>query len=98
MKSNVVRTLLDWALMASLVLSIVFLIQFFQRTRELRNLQGTLAVEAQKRQLNLALLNALATEASRYSERDPGMKQLLESIRPASAAATTNPTPQPVTR
>jgi hypothetical protein len=98
MKSNVVRTLLDWVLLASLVLSIVYLILFFQRPRELRNLQGTLTVEAQNRQTRMALLNALATEATRYSERHPGMKQLLESIRPASTAAVTNPTPQPVAR
>jgi hypothetical protein len=96
MKSNLFTTILNWVLVTSLVLSIVFCVQFFFRTRELRSQTALFQQEMARLQNNRSLLSALANEVMEYSKRDQGVIPVLETIgikpvKGASAGSTNRP-------
>ena len=91
MKSNLLTTLLSWALAVIVVLDAWFCIRFVLQTRELRNSQFQIA----RYQQTHAVLNRLISEVAEYSRRDPNVLPILESIGvkvqgPAGSAAATN--------
>ena len=84
MKSNLLKNVLDWVLATSVLLTVVFFVQFFFRTKELRTMNGTLQVEMQKYQNNHTILNALITDTIEYSRTHPdaNLSRILESVKP----------------
>ena len=76
MKNNLSTTVLTWLLATSVILSIVFCLQFVFRTRELRRLQGEVA----RYQTTHTMLNVLLNDLATYSRRDPGINPILESL------------------
>lgn len=89
MKNTLFTTVLTWLLATSVILSIVFCLQFVFRTRELRTLQGEMA----RYQNTHAMLNVLLNDLAAYSRRDPAINPILESLgirmgRTNPAAAT----------
>ena len=94
MKNSLLRNVLDWVLATSVLLTVIFAVQFYFRTTEYRTLTGTLQAEVQKYQNNHALLNLLVSETVEYSKThpDPNLTRSLESLKPATAsAAATKP-------
>ena len=93
MKNNLLTTILNWILAAGLILSAVFAVQHFFRTRDLRTQSATLQQEMQRFPSNRALLNALVNEVVEFSKRDQTILPVLETIglKPEVAAgANTN--------
>ena len=83
MKSNSLTAVLQGALAFSLLLSVIFFIQFYFKSHEIRTLQGQIILYQQNR----ARVNQLIAETIEYSKRNPEMAALLASagIKPNSA-------------
>lgn len=86
MKSNLLTTVLNWVLAASVILSIIFLWQFFSRTHDLRALQPQLQVEVAKYQAVHGSLNLLMNDLNEYSKRNKDILPILESVKPKPAS------------
>ncbi len=94
MRSNPLTTALTWILGTSVILSVIFSIQFLFRTRELRTLQGQLGqIQATQQRLN-QLLNDVAE----YGSHNPAIKPVLESAGLKVNGSPTAPTTKPATR
>jgi hypothetical protein len=92
MKSNSLSVIFGWLLATSLVLSMVFCLQFFFRSREMRRDQA----EMQRYQGTHQVLNVLLGDLVEYSKRDANMLPILESVgvkmnKAAGASATAKP-------
>jgi hypothetical protein len=97
MKSSLLKNVLDWVLATSVLLSIVFSVQFYFRTKELRTMNATLQAEMQKYQNNNGILSALINDTIEYSKAHPdaNLSRILESVKPVPAsgpATATKPT------
>jgi hypothetical protein len=91
MKSNTLTTILNCVLALSLLLSVIFCLQFIFLSREVRNISSQVSGINTYR----STLQALANECVAYSEKNHAIDPILESvgIKPKS-----NPTKQPGTR
>ncbi len=76
MKNSLFVTVLSWLLATSLILSIVFCLQFTFRTRDLRLFQAQIATYQQTHQV----LNILLQDLAAYSRQDPGINPILQSL------------------
>lgn len=100
MKNNLLTTILTWVLATSLILSMVFCIQFFFKTRELRQHQGDMARYQNTRQF----VNLLVNDTVEYAKRDQGVAPILEVIGikmtkvPPAAAGTAPATTKPAAK
>ena len=91
MKSNTLTTVLNGVLALSLLLSVVFCLQFIFASREVRNISSQIGnINAYRNNLQ-----ALANDCVAYSERYPEINPILESVglkmksaTPAKPAAT----------
>jgi uncharacterized membrane protein len=90
MKNNLLKNVLDWVLLTSVLLTVYFFVQFFFRTKELRTLNTTLQLEMQKYQNNHGILNLLINDTVEYSKTHPdaNLARILESVKPAPGPAT----------
>jgi hypothetical protein len=87
MKNNGTTTILNWALAISVVALAVFAVQYFFKTREVRNLQSKI-VEYQNKQ---QFLNSLIADCMEYSKRNPAIDPILEANNLKPKAAGTKP-------
>lgn len=85
MKNNLFTTVLGWLLATSVILSIVFCLQFIFRTREMRRLQA----QVSRYQNTHAVLNVLLNDVVDYSRHDHGIDPILRSL--GITIAPTNP-------
>ncbi len=76
MKSNSSTTGLTVALAISLILSVIFCMQFMFRTRELRALSGQIATINGYRNG----IQQLAADCLQYSEKNPAINPVLEAV------------------
>ena len=76
MKNNLLRTVLEWALITSLLLSVYFFVNYYFKSKQQRVFAG----EVQRYQNNHALLQILANEAAVYSRHDPSILPILEIV------------------
>lgn len=76
MKNSVSTTVLKGLLLVSLVLSVLFCLQYIMVTREARSLGGQMA------NINLFrnTLQALANDCLAYSQTNPAINPILESV------------------
>lgn len=88
MKNNGTTTIMNWALAVVVVLLAVFAVQYFFKTREVRNLQSRI-VEYQNKQ---QFLNNLIADCMEYSKRNPAIDPILEANNIKPKAAGTKPT------
>ncbi|MCU0783098.1 MAG: hypothetical protein MUF81_03440 [Verrucomicrobia bacterium] len=90
MKSNTLTTILNGVLAFSLLLSVIFCLQFIFLTREVR------AIGAQLTGINTyrSTMQALANDCVAYSEKNPAINPILESVGMKPKAV---PTKQPGT-
>jgi hypothetical protein len=80
MKSNLLKTVFDWVLVTSLLLSVLFFVQFFNRTRSLRTMQMSLQAELAQFQNTRTFLNMVVGDVMEYSKSHPDIDPILESI------------------
>jgi len=80
MKSNLLRTILEWALATSVLLSVFFLMKYFNQTHETRIIQGQMQPLIAASQNNHAVLGRLIQDSLEYGKRDPSIDSVLQSI------------------
>jgi hypothetical protein len=89
MKSNMANMVLTVLLAISLLLSVVFCLQFMFRVREYRSLTGQInGINAYR-----GGIQQLAAECLKYSEKNPAINPILEAVglKPKTAPAGTKP-------
>lgn len=89
MKSNLANMVLTVLLAVSLLLSVVFCLQFMFRIREYRSITGQISgINAYR-----TSVQQLAAECLQYSEKNSAINPLLESVglKPKTAPAGTRP-------
>ncbi|HLP75408.1 MAG TPA: hypothetical protein VK327_00700 [Candidatus Paceibacterota bacterium] len=91
MKSNLLKNVLDWVLATGVLLSIIFFVQFYFRTKELRALNITVQTQMAKFQNTRQILQYLVTETEAYNKAHPdaNLARILEGVKPAPAPAAT---------
>jgi hypothetical protein len=95
MKSTLLRIFFEWALIASVLMTVAFFSCFYWKSRQLRACTAQLA-EAQARfQNNRTLMGLLVTECREYGKTNADMARLLNPAAPQSPAA---PAPAPVAK
>ena len=87
MKTNGTTTIINWALAVAVVALAIFAVQYFFKTREVRNLQSKI-VEYQNKQ---QFLNNLIAECVEYSKRNAAIDPILEANNIKPKAAGTKP-------
>jgi len=80
MKSNLLRTVLEWALATSVLLSVWFLMKYYNQTHEARIFQGQMQADNAVVQNNNAVMSRLIQESFEYSKRNPAIDPVLQSI------------------
>jgi hypothetical protein len=95
MKSNLLKNVLDWVVATGVLLSIIFFVQFFFKTKELRQLDGTYRQQAAQLQQNRQVLTLLMNATLEYNKAHPdaNLTRILESIKPAAAPAAAEQKP-----
>lgn len=94
MKSNLLKNVLDWVLATGVLLSIIFFVQFYFRTKELRALNITVQTQMAQLQNTRQILTLLVNETAEYNKAHPdaNLARILDSVKPAPApAAATKP-------
>lgn len=92
MKSNTITTVLNGALAVSLLLSVIFCLQFIFLSREARSISGQVnGINAYR-----AGIQALVNDCLAYAEKNAAMNPILESV--GMKTKTSPPTKQPGTR
>ncbi len=76
MKSNLLRSVLEWALITSLLLSVYFFVNYYFKSKQQRLYQGEVRVYQTRHQR----LQVLVNEAAAYSQRDPSILPILEIV------------------
>ena len=79
MKSNLARTIIEWAAAASLVLSIILFVQHSFRSRELRRLQSQHQQEMMKLQQNRMFIQSVVGDCLEYRKSNPSIDPVLKA-------------------
>jgi len=91
MKNNTITTVLNGVLAVSLLLSVIFCLQFIFLSREARSISGQVnGINAFR-----ASVQALVNDCVAYAEKNPAISPILESV---GVKTKTTPTKQPGTR
>ncbi|HET7625659.1 MAG TPA: hypothetical protein VFM25_10390 [Verrucomicrobiae bacterium] len=80
MNNTLTKNILDWILATSMVLAVVFFVQYFFRSRELRSTQSAMQANAAKYQNNHNAINLLLAETAKYAETHPDINPVLKSF------------------
>ena len=96
MRSNVFKTVLEWALITSLILSVYFFITFYFKSKQLRMFNSDMI----RFQQNNTYANLLVADLVEYGKSHQDMLRLLESMgvgrqTPPPAGAPATPTKPP---
>lgn len=89
MKSNPFTTALTWLLGTSVILSVIFSIQYLFRTRELRSLQSQVA----QYQVTQQHVNQLLADLVEYSKHDTNIEPILQTVGLKRTPATPSTKP-----
>ena len=96
MKSNLLRTISDWLLATSVILSAILFVQFYFRSHEMRSATFELQKESAIYQNNHALMNLLLADVLEYSKRNPAINSVLEQVgKPPAGSPAPAPAPGP---
>jgi len=90
MKSNLLRTFFEWALITSILMSVLFFAWFFVKSHEARGYNVQLARAQVSLQLNRNRMAILAAECQAYARTNADLARLLAP--PAAAPAVSTPT------
>jgi hypothetical protein len=90
MKSNALRTFLEWALITSLLMSVGFFGWYYVRSRKVRICQWQIENTQFRFQKNHAVMGLLLAQCQQYAKTNREMAQLLDSLRAQPSVAATN--------
>jgi len=93
MKSSLLRTFFEWALITSVLMSSGFFVWFFLKSRALRATNTQMMNAEAAIQSNRAVMSVLLTECREYARTNADMARLLDPTRPQPAAAPALPAP-----
>ena len=87
MKSTLLRTFFEWALITSVLMSVGFFAWYFVKSREGRANNVQIARAQVRMQYNRNVMNMLAAECQAYARTNADMAHLLAPPAPTSPAA-----------
>jgi hypothetical protein len=88
MKSNLLRTFFEWALITSVLMSVLFLAWFIVKSRQVRAYNVQIARAQVRLQYNRNVMAMLAAECQAYARTNADMARFIAPPAPAPAAAT----------
>lgn len=91
MKNDGTTTILNWALAGAVAAAAILATNNIFKTKELRELQSKILIFQNKQ----ASLNNLIAEVMQYSQRNPSIDPILESIGAKPAKNSTAPAAKP---
>jgi len=101
MKSNLLRTFFEWALITSLLMSVGFFAWFYATSRRVRICESYMAAAQNRFQNNHTVIGVLLNECQAYAKTNAEMARVLDSLRvrpegaPAAQPAKPAATPKP---
>jgi len=93
MKSTLLRTFFEWALITSVLMSCGFFTWFFIKSRAARSANVQMVNAEAAIQSNRAVMSVLLSECREYAKTNADMARLLDPTRPQPAAAPAAPAP-----
>jgi Tfp pilus assembly protein PilV len=93
MKSNLMRTFLEWALITSVLTSVGFFAWFYVQSRALRETNSRMTSAQLAFQNNRAVMAMLLTECREYAKTNAELARLLETGKAQPTAAPAAPAP-----
>src|SRR5947199_2699200 len=89
MKSDLLRTFFEWALITSLLMSVGFFGWFYVASRGVRISESHMSAALSRSQNNHAAIGVLLSECQEYAKTNAEMARVLDSMRvkPAAPAA-----------
>jgi hypothetical protein len=91
MKTNLLRTFFEWALITSVLMSIGFFGWYYSKSRAVRSCNARIANAQAGFQNNHNVMAVLLAECREYAKTNADMARLLEPPRPAAPAAPSAP-------
>ena len=88
MKSNLLRTFFEWALITSVLMSVLFFAWYFIKSREARAYNVQIARAQLRLQYNRTVMNTLGAECQAYARTNADLAKLLAPPVPAQAPTT----------
>jgi hypothetical protein len=85
MKSNLLRTFFEWALITSVLMSVLFLAWFIVKSRQARAYNVQIARAQVRLQYNRNVMAMLAAECQAYARTNADMAKLLSPSAPVPA-------------
>jgi hypothetical protein len=98
MKSTLLRTFFEWALITSVLMSVGFFAWFWQKSRDLRACNSQLANAQSQFQNNRALMGMLLGECQEYGKTNADMARFLTPGVAQPPAAPAAPATKPKTK
>lgn len=80
MKSNLLRTFFEWALITSVLMSVGFFAWYWMKSREARVSESRLAAVTQQYQRNQFVVDKLFRDCNEYANTNPDLARLLSSL------------------
>jgi hypothetical protein len=91
MKSNLLRTFFEWALITSILMSVGFFAWYYIQSRAVRISKSNITNAEARYQSNHAVMGVLLTECQQYSQTNAELKKVLDSLRAPMPALTATP-------
>jgi len=91
MKSNLLRTFFEWALITSVLMSVLFFAWYFVKSREARAYNIQIARAQVRLQYNRNIMNMLMAECQAYAKTNADMARLLVPVAPPAAPTQSAP-------
>jgi hypothetical protein len=91
MKSNLLRTFFEWALITSVIMSVLFFAWFFIKSRDARGYNVQIARAQVRLQYNRNVMSMLLAECQAYAKTNADMARLLTPPPPAALPAQPAP-------
>ncbi len=91
MKSTLLRTFFEWALITSVLMSVLFFAWFFVKSRQARAYNVQIARAQVRLQYNRNVMNMLLAECQAYAKTNADMAKLLAPTPAAPAPAQSAP-------
>jgi hypothetical protein len=97
MKSNLLRVFLEWALIASVIMSIGFFAWFFFTSHSARSSENQIVNAQTRLQYNRQLVAALDNDCGAYGKTNADFQHFLNSLSQPTATPAPTPT-KPATK
>lgn len=94
MKSNLLRIFFEWALIASVLMSIGFFAWYWTTSRAVHVYQSQIAAANEQFQRTETVMRSLGADCEEYARTNADLARLIASLNTESAAAATSVKPK----